>query len=791
MQTPVALPQLVNGRQYMELHNEAMSAAGFSRPFDEDAFAKYDSGRYPNEYSNTDWVDEIFKKGAFQTGHTLNMKGGSDKIGYFMSYGYLEQDGLVVGDAFNSRRHNARISLNTEVKERLKLNGTVSFVDYHRSASGFSGAAGVFRLAQRLSPLLPVKWKIQDEKGNWQDTPYWSYGSVGNPLCIAREGGTEKRQSRTLNLIAEARLKILEDLYLNGQYSANYYFRETNRFRPVLPKFSPDGEPSPDNAAMVNSVFQAHQDALTQNLLLTLNYGKRIRKHEFSTLLGYSQEWYDYSDLEGSRQNIIQDGVFVLAAGTEAIENNGVKRAWALQSCFGRLNYSFDGKYLVEANLRIDGTSRFARDNRWGCFPSFSAGWNFTKENYMRFVTPVLETGKLRISWGELGNQNVGSSFYPYLTPIEPIKGCFPIGGINGVSYVQKKLGNRNIRWETIRMFNVGTDLGFLDNRLQLSFDWFKKENINAIVKPVYPTIIGVSASADLPFENLGEMENKGWELDLSWKDRIGPVKYSISFNISDSKNKITDLGFSEPSLGDKIRRVGDPIGSYYGYLTDGLAQISDFEGKNADGRYIHPLFAVPSSHLAVVQPGDIKYRDISGPDGVPDGMIDENDKTVFGDPDPHYAYSFRGAMSWKGIDFSFYLQGVGKADGYLSEEARHCFINDYSVPKTEHLDRWTPNNPNASYPRLFLGQSHNLLFSDYWREDASYLRLKNLQLGYTFPKKWMARSGISGLRVFSSADNLLTFTNYFGAYDPEVRETSGDAYPQVKTCILGVSVTF
>lgn len=790
-QTPTALPELVNGRQYMELSNEAMAAAGFSKPYDDEAFAKYDSGEHPNDYSNTDWVNEIFKKRAMQTGHSVSVRGGSQKSGYFMSYGYLNQDGLVVGDAYESRRHNARISLNSEVNGRLKLNGTVSFVDYYRSASGFSGAAGVFRLAQRISPLVPVKWQAQDESGVWHDTDYWSYGAVTNPLYVAYEGGTEQRKSRTMNSIVSANLKLWEGLYFDGQYSANYYWRETDEFTPTMPKFDKDGVAHPDNASMKNSVYQAHQDALTQSLQMTLNYKKAIKQHEIGALVGYSQEWYDLSTLDGSRKNILLDNIFVLDTGTEDITNGGNKSAWALQSYFGRINYAFAEKYLFEANMRIDGTSRFAKNNRWGYFPSFSVGWNFTKENFMKFSKDILEGGKLRASWGELGNQNVGSSFYPYLTPIERVEKSYPIGGLNNIGFAQLSLGNKDIKWETIRMLNIGVDLNFLDNRLQMTFDWFKKENINALVKPVYPTIVGVSAAANLPFENMGRIENKGWELDLSWRDQIGEWKYGMTFNISDSKNEITDLGRSEPTLGNKIRRVGDPINAYYGFLTDGLAQVSDFEGQDADGKYIGPKFVVPKASEAIVQPGDIKYRDISGPSGVPDGIIDENDKVVFGEPYPHYTYSFKGFLAWRGWDLNFYFQGVGKVNGYLSDEARHCFINDYSVPKVEHLDRWTPNNTGAAYPRLYQGQTHNLLFSDYWLEDASYLRLKNVQLGYTFPKKWLNRLGVSNLRAYVSADNLITFTKYFGAYDPEVRETSGDSYPQVKTYVFGVSVSF
>ena len=697
----------------------------------------------------------------------------------------MNQEGIVVGDAFNSHRHNARVSVNTEIYDRLKITGNLSFVDYFRSEAGLSGTSGVFRLAQRISPLLPVKWQQQDENGTWYDTDWYSFGAVKNPVDVAYNSGTNKRKSRTFNGIVGADLKIIEGLNLAGQYAANYYWRETNEFNPAMYKYYSDGTPSSENENLRNYVAQDQLNVLTQTLQLTLKYNKIFNKKH-----GYSQEWEDRSTLSASRKNILIDGSEVIDAGTEDIKNGGNKYSWALRSYFGRINYAFDNKYLFEANIRIDGTSRFSRDNRWGYFPSFSAGWNFSRENFLEWAKPALSSGKLRASWGELGNQNVGN-YYPYITPIERVENAYPIGGVGNVGFVQKKLGNKDIKWETIRMFDIGIDLSFFDNRLQASFDWYKKNNLNALVQPVYPTIVGITGSANLPYENIGEIENKGWELFLQWRDKIGDVNYKIGFNLADSRNKIIDLGRSAASLGDNIRREGDPIDAYYGFRTNGLAQASDFEGIDKSGKYYGPKFAIPQGDEAIVQPGDIKYRDISGPDGKPDGVIDDNDKEVFGDQDPHFIYSFKGQVEWKGIDFSFYLQGVGKANGYLSSEARHCFINDYSVPKVEHLDRWTPTNTDAKYPRMYQSQTHNLRFSDYWKENASYLRLKNIQLGYSFPKHLLSKIKFESLRIYFSADNLLTFSKYFGAYDPEVRSTSGDVYPQVKTYTFGLTTTF
>lgn len=793
-QSPTALPDLVNGREYMELANEAYIAAGFGKLYQQDAFDSYDRGDSPNEYSNTDWVKEVYKKTAMQTGHNVSVRGGTEKSGYYMSYGFLDQDGLVVGDPFSSKRHNARISVNTDLYDRLKLNGNISFVDFHRRENGVSGTTGVFRTVQRVSPLLPVKWKEQNQDGQWVDTDHYAYTSLLNPVDIAYNSGYNKRNSRTLNAQINATLKIIDGLNLNGQYAANFYTRDSKVFVPAMNRWMSDGTEDPGNKLRKNSISQSHLNTLTQTLNATATYQKAINRNEFTLLAGFSQEWAHTNSLRAGRKSILLDGIEVIDAGTDEITNGGSAEEWALRSYFARLNYNYDEKYLFEANIRCDGTSRFAKENRWGYFPSFSAGWNFSKEKFMSFAEPVMQMGKLRASWGELGNQNVGDNYYPYLVAIESVDKAYPIGNQLNTGFKQIALGNKNIKWETIRMLNIGIDLSMFNNRLTVSADWFKKNNKNALVRPSYPLVIGVwqkdSGRDYLPLENLGEVESKGWELNVSWRDQIGKVKYRVFFNLSDAKNKIVDLGSSAPVLGDQIRRVGDPIDAYYGYMTDGLAQVGDFEGKDSFGNYVNPSFAVIKDGVAV-QPGDIKYRDISGPNGSPDGIIDDHDKVVIGDKTPRYSYSFKGELDWQGIDFSFYIQGVGKANGYLSEEARHCFINDYSVPKKSHLDRWTVDNPGASYPRLYYAQTHNRRFSNYWIENAAYLRLKNVQLGYTFPQQWAARCGISRLRAYVSADNLFTITKYFDGFDPEVQQSSGDTYPQVRTYVFGLNLTF
>ena len=594
-QTPTALPDLVDGREYMELANEAYVAAGFGKLYQQEAFDAYDRGDSPNDYSNTDWVKEVYKKSAMQTGHNISVRGGTEKSGYYMSYGYLDQDGLIIGDPFSSKRHNARLSMNTELYDRLKLNGNISFVDFYRQENGVSGTTGVFRTVQRVSPLLPVKWKEQNENGEWVDTDHYAYTSLMNPVDIAYNSGYNKRNSRTFNGQINASLKVINDLYINGQYAANYYTRDTKRFVPTMNRWMSDGTEDPGNKLRKNSISESHINTLTQTLNVTATYQKNINRHDFKLLGGFSQEWAHTNTLSAGRKLLLLDGIEAIDVGTDEITNGGGAEEWALRSFFGRLNYNYDEKYLLEANVRRDGTSRFAKQNRWGYFPSFSAGWNFSKEKFMHFAEPVLQMAKLRASWGELGNQNVGDNYYPYLVAIESVDKAYPIGNQLNTGFAQLALGNANIKWETIRMLNIGIDLSLFNNRLTISADWFKKNNMDALVRPSLPLVLGKwqkDTSRDyLPLENLGEVESKGWELNIAWRDQIGQVKYRAFFNLSDSRNKIIDLGSSAPVLGDQIRRVGDPIDAYYGYRTDGLAQVEDFEGKDSFGNYINPKF--------------------------------------------------------------------------------------------------------------------------------------------------------------------------------------------------------
>ena len=327
-----------------------------------------------------------------------------------------------------------------------------------------------------------------------------------------------------------------------------------------------------------------------------------------------------------------------------------------------------------------------------------------------------------------------------------------------------------------------------------MSADYFVKDTKDILLKLSYPGVLGLAPTE----QNAGKVRNHGWELDIQWSDQIGEVTYGLGFNLADVHNKITDFGGLPKQLtndGHTIREVGSPIDAFYGYVALGFATPEDFERYNpSTGRYENPKFPVLVDDASDVQPGDIILQDISGPNGVPDGKIDPDyDRKVIGSSIPRYTYTARGNVEWKGFDFSFMLQGVGKANGVITGSGRHAFLSQSNYPQTAHLDHWSFENPdpNAAYPRLTFDKNYNQKFSTFWMENAAYLRLKNVQVGYSFSQPWMEKLNLEKLRIYFSGDNLLTVTDFFYAYDPETPRQSGGLYPQVKTFVFGFNLTF
>ena len=445
--------------------------------------------------------------------------------------------------------------------------------------------------------------------------------------------------------------------------------------------------------------------------------------------------------------------------------------------------YDYDGRYLVQANVREDASSRFARNYRWGTFPSFSAGWVISEENWMQSTRNWLSFLKLRASWGMLGNERIGSNYFPYMALVSFNDALFydsPDGGVvvSDKASIMNNLAVEDITWETTTSTDIGLDIGFFNQRLHATFDWYWKTTEDMLLGINIPYIIGY----DNPQTNAGTMATKGFDLELGWNDRVGDFSYNVSFNLSDFQSRIVEINGTEIISGGKIHREGTYFNEWYGYICDGIFQTQE-EVDN-------------SAKLAGTAVGDLKYRDISGPDGVPDGQINaEYDRVPLGNSLPRFQYGGQFSCAWRGIDFSLAFQGIGHQNSYLHEEMVQPYRDNYGgFPAILEGKYWSvfntaEQNAAAEFPRLsYTSRSNNYTTSDFWLFNGAYFRLKNVTIGYTFPEKWMSKARIKGLRVYATANDLFSIDNFPMGWDPEMGVTS---YPITTSVLLGLSIKF
>ena len=786
LQTPTRLPQMCDAIDFMTLDNEARENVGTSPAWLDHHFDWVNNNTRPNNFANTDWISEVLNDFAPQQSYNLTLNGGVGSSGYMLSYRYFDQKGLTVGESTGEQRHNVRFKMDTRLLDRLTLSSNIAYTSRKVTSpvNSLTSGGGAIYTAMRIAPNSPVKYTDGS----------WAYGGGNtNPVAILEDGGRSVTSTDEFSLLEVLKLDIMK----GWSVSATYNLTATNALRDILKKtinFVNPEDGSTYDYASPNSLKNIDIRNIQQTLILQSNFDFSFGKHNLSGVVGMSQEWYEGRSFEASRSNLTTEFNPTLNLGdATTMSNDASYSSWALRSGFGRVSYNYDERYLVEANVRYDLSSRFHKDNRGGVFPSVSGAWRLSEEGFMSFAKPLFDNIKIRASWGMLGNQYVGSSEYPYLSVLEAYSSGLSLVGTQATTgYVQSTLANPNLSWETIKMLDIGVDISMLGNRFNMSFDWYDKNTEGILLQLNYPAQIGPKPSE----ENAGKVNNKGWELDLNWREQRGEFYYGIGFNISDVKNKIVDLAGNAPDLsGNQVRIVGSPIDAFYGYKAIGLMTPEDFRISDTKN-HNYSLPKVPVILGNDYKPGDIKYADISGPDGVPDGRITpEYDKVILGSNIPRYTYSLRGDLAWRGLDFSFVIQGVGKCDGYLEGTARHALQDMAAYPQKVHLDRYnvvSNPNPNATYPRLTYNTKFNQeTFSTFWLEDASYMRLKNIQVGYTFPEKWMKKARIDNLRIYLSGDNLVTFSKYFYAYDPETPVSKGGYYPQVKTVVLGLNVTF
>lgn len=760
-------PQFTDAGTFMRLENEALSNVGSSTVWTDEFINEWEENYQtnPDRYPNTDWVSEVYSEQAYQINQHLSIAGGTERIRYRGSLGYDEEQGEIPN--FGYQRYDVR--LNTDIKASNKVDFSIDLNLQRRDRqAGSAGSYAIRRNAYRIPPIYPAIYS----HGGWAEG--WNND---NPVAFANDGGVDNRENYNLRGRFNVRVQPLENLEFNVMYSPYHWSQNS---RDMSKRYAITSIESPEEIVAFNpnrNSLRWQQDYLFRHTFNTTGeYVVDLANQSFKILGGF--EYIDNTNqfLVAGRQDFDLQDFEVLEAGSPGTMTNGGSRwEWALASFFSRINYDFLDRYLFEANLRYDGSSRFSDGNRWGVFPSFSAGWIVSEESFMDEID-FISNLKLRASWGQLGNQQVGT--YPFASVVS-LDRSWIFNGERVKGAAQTSLANEEITWETTTSQNIGLDLGLFEDRVYLNFDYFDRRTDDILLNLPVPRILGKSA----PTQNAARVDNTGWELETGFLGNIGTdFSYNISFNISDVKNEVIDLKGAGPFTGGTSATIeGQPINVIYGYESDGLFQSQSEVDSHAE-------------QFGTVAPGDIRYIDQNG-----DGVINEDDRTVIGDPFPRLSFGINMSAQYKNFDFSAFIQGVGKRDAYIRGDAAFAFYNGGKIADWQAEDYWTPENTNASYPRLTHASSHNnFRGSDYWVFDASYLRLRNLQVGYSLPERVMSNLQLRGARVFFQGQNLFTLSSDYKdgglppGIDPNIpNATLGGFYPITRLISGGIEINF
>ncbi len=779
-QDPHVLFNPVKGYENALLKNQALINGGSS--------PKYTPAQIRNYQENGEgqWFLDGILEAAMQQNYNASISGGSENSTYMISAGYYNQESNFVGD-FGVERYNLRTNLVNEYG-KLKVSALMSFNRAMQKAP--TASAGILMVDGSRIPNY-YNYKLKGENGNYLINDVLSQF---NPLGLLEAGGSEKHDNDNFLGSLNLELEIAKGLKAIGMVGLD--LSSNHRFirRLEVPFYSSETATKPNSYANDSRNTEDYNEKrYILNTQFLLDYNRTFKEvHHVSGLLGVSNESYTRQANEIKMKYTDRDlGLpeSETEIDPESYNTPAQTQERSIYSVFGRANYSYKDKYYGDVSFRYDGSSKFAEDFRWGFFPSFTAGWRLSEENFMANYKETIGDLKIRSSYGVLGNQNVDD--YSYFTTYTVYTNSYGFNN-EAVSGTGFDFGNSALQWEQSANFNIGVDASFFENRLSVGLDYFNKETSQILLTPVVPSVFGGAVAK----ENAGIMRNRGWEATINYHVSTGDFRHSIKLNIADAKNEVTDFGGNEQIDSNdemnKIIREGTALGSYYGYKTDGLFQSYEEIGNSA----------LPIG--ATVDPGDVKYVDKNS-----DGVIDDKDRQIIGNAFPRYTFGMNYDVSWKDFDLGILLQGVGKRDMFLRGELVEPFHANYSYVMYEHqLDYWTPVNPEAQWPRLTSpGSASNTnnfhKSSDIYLFNAAYIRLKNIQLGYTVPKHLTSKLGISKLRLSVNAQNLFTLSNV-SFIDPESTEfgsnmggtggvgaNSGRNYPTLKYYGFGLDLEF
>ena len=781
---PTKLPQYVGAQRFLEMVNETRyndnNSGGWYQTYSEDQvnnWLKYHETD-PDTYPVEDWQDALLYSSAPRQTHSINIAGGSKVVKTKASFRYDQTDGLYINR--NYERFMLRVNNDIQINKWMEAHLDVNF----SRAKSEEPHRNPMELALRATPpIYAIRWT----NGMWGDVK-----DGENPLAMITDGGTKTTWNNQIGGKAAIDITPIKGLKISGVIAPTYNFDKIKSFVKQVP-YTYANDPNTIKGYMASfsttKLTEYRNDYYDVTTQFFANYNKTFGKHDLSVMVGYEDYYAFWENLNASRDQYELTGYPYLDIGPETYrDNSGNAEEYAYRSLFGRVTYNYDNRYLLQANFRRDGSSRFAPESRWANFPSFSAGWILSEEQFMKNLNwDWLSYLKLRGSWGTLGNERITDinnndkqNYYPYQSALNFNSALLYKGGVvTSVSTAaQQYYAVRNISWETTETWDIGLDANFLNSRLYFAFDYYKKNTRDMLIALEIPKFIGY----DNPFVNTGKMQTKGYDLEIGWRDHVGDFNYSVSANLSDFVSKMGDLGGTE-FLGDQVKMEGSEFNEWYGYISDGLFQTQE-EVDNS-----------PKLNNNVTV-GDIKYVDISGPDGVPDGKISpEYDRVLLGGSLPRYMFGLNLSASYKGFDISMMFQGVGKQNARISREMVEGLSNNWAgFPALLEGNYWSANNTaeenlNAKYPRLTrTNVEANMAMSDYWLFNGRYLRMKSLTVGYTLPSALTKKISMEVVRFYVSGNDLFCLSNYPYGWDPEVSVTG---YPITMSVLLGVSVNF
>lgn len=780
-QRATAYPEFVNSWEYAALLNEAQPGA-----YTAEQIQKFKDGSDPDNYPNENYVDKVLKKSTVQTGHNLAFSNSTANTQYLLSAGYLYQNGIVVKNDYN--RYNLRFNMTNTFRPNLKLTTRLSGAQYIDNQPAPPATLDWTNMLTNISQVIRVPAVYVNKLSNGD----YGLGVVAKGTPFTYSNNDSFFKDKQTDLLVNMRLdwEVVKNLKLSaiGGYTQlngnSQRFLANQRLNATVTL----GPGSLTQGSILNSYKTLQQLA---------EYKRNFGKHEIGLLAGHSYEYTRTEATTAIRTGYNSNTLTQLNAGDASTQKNtGTAAEFALDSYFSRLNYNFANKYLVEGTFRYDGSSRFPADDKYAGFYAAAVGWRISEESFLKNKLSWLSDLKLKASFGVLGNQSIlltdgsgNQDYYPFQGRLAP-NFNYPFGAALSTGVAYTRLTDPTIHWESTRTKDIGLDAGFFEGKLNLSATYFDRYTYDILVSPSssVSSVLGFTVGV----QNSGKLSNKGWEFTAEYRNQIGDFSYNINTNFSIVNNKVLDLGVGnilQPNglVGNGSNLFnGFPMNIYYGYEADGLfADAADIAA-----------YARQTSVNAAPKPGDIRYKDISGPNGVPDGIVNATyDRKVLGSQIPKYSYGINLGARYKNFDLSMLLQGVIAVKGYLSEYAGYAFYQNGNIQRWQAEDHWTAENPNpnAKYPRLELISNQgtpNTLTSSFWMLNGNYLKVRNIQLGYKLPAGALKKTGLQNVRIYATAQNPLAFTRYPKGWDPEIN-TTGNYYPILANYTLGLNVNF